>query len=101
MTFPWERVTMRSPPYRYQGVADGPGSVRLAREQRVGDLISDDFVVAILIGWPLPVDAGVSAPAPQWEETLAREIPFQPRKEVIEVVYAPVREDEQANGLSR
>ena len=80
-------------------MADGPGSVRLAREQRVGDTIGDDFVVAILVGWLLQSDGVAGSPTSQWEEPLAREIPFQPRKEVVEVVYAPVRKDEQADGV--
>ena len=73
--------------------------MRLAREQRVGDPIGDDFVVAILVSWLLQIEVVASSATPQWEEPLAREIPFQPRKEVIEVVYAPVRKDEQADGV--
>ena len=71
--------------------------LRAARRNPIGD----DFVVAILIGWLLQIEVVASSPAPQWEEPIAWEIFLQPRKEGIEVVYAPIREDEQANGVSR
>jgi hypothetical protein len=87
-------------------VADGPGSMCFTREQGVGDPISYDFVVAVLIGWLPRAEVVASSPTPQWEEALAQEIFFQPCKEVIDKVldwnyevFDPIREDEQSNGI--
>src|SRR5215207_1648725 len=93
-------------PYWDHAVAYSPTSLCLTREQGVGDPTGDDFVIAILMRWLPPTAGLISSPTPHWEEALAREILFQPRKEVIKVVprnaevNAPIREDEQANGLS-
>src|SRR5215211_6494864 len=94
-------------PYRDQAMAHGPTSLCFAREQRVGDPIGDYFVVTVLIGW-LPKNGVVAgSPTPHWEEPVTRELLFQPCKEVIKVgantyyVSEPIREDEQANGVSR
>src|SRR5919107_5684948 len=94
--------------YRGHAVTYSPTSLCLTREQRVGDPIGDDFVVAILISWRRPIiEVGVSSPTPHWEESLARQIFFQPCKEVIDKVLRwngevsePIREDKQANGVS-
>src|SRR5919112_5308379 len=93
--------------YRDHGMAYSPTRLHLTREQRVGDPTGDDFAVTILMG-RLPVsEFAAGSPTPHWKEPLAREIPLQARKEVIEVVpcipevNTPIREDEQSNGLSR
>jgi hypothetical protein len=94
-------------PYRDHGVAYSPTRLCLTREQGVGDPTGDDFVVAILMRWLPVIEFGVSSPTPHWEEPLTRQIFLQPHKEVIKVapckaeLDAPIREDEQANGLSR
>jgi hypothetical protein len=62
-----------------------------------------------LISWRREIiEVVASSSTPEWEEPLAREIFFQPRKEVIdkvlrwnEEVFDPIREDEQADGVSR
>jgi hypothetical protein len=90
-------------------VAYSPTSLCLTREQRVGDPVSDDFVIAILISWRRKIiEVIAGSPTPQWEEPLARQIFFQPCKEVInkvvrwnDEVFNPIREDEQPNGVSR
>jgi hypothetical protein len=74
-------------------VADSPGSLRLAREQTVGDPIVDDLVVATLVGRLPQIEVVAGSPAPDWQEPLAREIPLQPRKEVVDVVREPIRKD--------
>src|SRR5918993_641497 len=73
-------------PYRDHAVAYSPTSLRFTREQGVGDPTGDDFVIAILMRWLPPTAGLISSPTPHWEESLAREILFQPRKEVIEVI---------------
>src|SRR5215208_2170240 len=84
--------------YRGHAVTYSPTSLCLTREQRVGDPIGDDFVVAILIGWRRPIiEVGASSPTPHWVEPLPWEVSLQPRKEVIEVVYEPIREDERVS----
>src|SRR5215204_7484413 len=87
--------------YWDQAVAHGPTSLSLAREQRVRDPIGDYFVVTVLIGWFPPIEVVAGSPTPDREEPVAREIPLQPCKEGLEIVSEPIREDEQANGLSR
>src|SRR5215208_5935103 len=88
-------------------MADGPTSLCRTREQGVGDPSGNDFVVAILIGRLHHIEVIVSSPAPKWEELAAREVFFQPCKQVIKVAHcnpevtASIREDEQANGVSR
>src|SRR5215207_10747494 len=87
--------------YWDQAVAHGPTSLSLAREQRVRDPIGDYFVVTVLIGWFPKIVVVAGSPTPHWEEPVTRELLFQPCKEVLEVVRTPIREDEQANGVSR
>jgi hypothetical protein len=90
-------------------VAYSPTSLRFTREQSVGDPISYDFVVTILISWCPKIEVVAGSPTPEREEPLAREISFQPCKEVIEVRCKEaidghrdsVREDEQADVLRR
>src|SRR5215203_206073 len=94
-------------PDRDTAVAYSPTSLCLTREQRVGDPTGDDFVVAVLIGRLPHTEIVVSTPTPHWEEPLAREGFVEPCKHVIKVAHcnaevtAPIREDEQANGLRR
>src|SRR5215207_6399302 len=71
--------------YRDHAVTDSPTSLCLTREQRVGDPVGDDFVVAILIGWLLEIEVVASSSTPEWEEPLPWKASLQPRKEVIEV----------------
>src|SRR5215218_11468810 len=94
--------------YWDQAVAHGPTSLSLAREQRVRDPLGDYFVVTVLIGWfPKKIVVVAGSPTPHWEEPVTRELLFQPCKEVIKVdrlapqVSEPIREDDQADGLSR
>src|SRR5215207_9492133 len=87
--------------YRDQAVADGPGRSRPAREQSVRDPVGDDLVVTILVGWLPQLEVVAGSPAPDREEPLAREIFFQPRKEVVDVVREPIGEDKQSDGVSR
>src|SRR5919107_2717304 len=92
--------------YRDTGVAHGPASLCLTREQRVGDPIGDDLAVAILVGWHLHIEVVACSPTPQWEESVAREVLLQSRKEVVEVRSKEaiqghrhsIREDKQADG---
>jgi hypothetical protein len=49
-------------PYWDTAVADGPGSLRFAREQSVGEPTGDDFVIAILVGWFLQTEVVASSP---------------------------------------
>jgi hypothetical protein len=83
-------------------VTDGPGTLHLSREQRVGDPTGDDFVIAILIRSPLRIEIIAGSPTLEWKEPLAWEIFFQPCNEVFERQGdEPVREDEQADGIIR
>src|SRR5215208_4159073 len=50
------------PPYRHQAVADGPTSLCLTREQRVGDPTGDDFIIAVLIGRPDRIEIIAGSP---------------------------------------
>jgi hypothetical protein len=70
-------------------VADSPGSLRLAREQSVGDPIGDDLVVAILVGRLPQIEVIAGSPAPDWQEPLAWEIPSSPAKKLSMSYVSP------------
>ena len=50
--------------YRDTAVAYSPTSLRFTREQSVGDPISYDFVVTILISWCPKIEVVPGSPAP-------------------------------------
>jgi hypothetical protein len=72
MACPWERVTLRSPTYWDTAVACSPTSLCLTCEQRVGDPIGDDFVVAILMSWCPKIEVIAGSPTPERKEPLGR-----------------------------